>query len=56
MGVYICSDEETSKLLKLDMARFLIRMKSSMVLNQVINVEINEHVYRIKMVEDMHGP
>lgn len=40
----------------MDVARFLVRTKYSLMLNETINVEINDHVYRIKMVEDMHGP
>lgn len=41
---------------RMDVARFMIRTNFSWVLNQSINVEVNDHVYEIKLVEDMHGP
>lgn len=56
IGKIICLDEETHKRTRMDVARILVRTKYSLVLNQTFNVEINDKVYSIKMVEDMHGP
>lgn len=56
VGTYVCLDDETRDNSRMDVARFLIRTKSSLVLNESINVEVNDHVYGIKLVEDMHVP
>lgn len=55
-GECMCSDEETEKHMKLDVSRLLIRTKYSMVLHETMNVEVNDKIYRIKLLEDMHGP
>lgn len=54
--MYVCSDDETREQVKMDVARFLVRTKYSMVLNETFNMEINDNIYRIKMVDDMHEP
>lgn len=56
VGVYVCSDEETEENTKLDVVRFLIRTKYLINLNESITVGVNENVYNIKLVKDMHGP
>ncbi|XP_058761119.1 uncharacterized protein LOC131634461 [Vicia villosa] len=56
VGIYVCSDDETREHKRMDVARFLVRTKYSLVLNETINVEINDQVYQIKLVKDMHGP
>lgn len=55
VGAFVYLKEETRNHKRLDFSRFLIRKKSSMVLNESVNVEINEHIYGLKLVEDMHG-
>lgn len=40
----------------MDVTRFLVRTKYSMVLIETLNMEINDNIYRIKMVDDMHEP
>lgn len=35
---------------------FKIRRKNYMVFNETFNVKINEEVFRIKIMEDSHGP
>lgn len=55
-GSYICSDEATLKRDCMDVARFLVRTKCSIVLNESFSVQINDEVFRIKMVEDYHAP
>lgn len=52
----ICCDDETDKQQNLNVARYLIKTKFAMNLNEVFNVKINEKIYRIKLVEDFHGP
>lgn len=42
--------------MKLDVARILVRTKYNLVLNEIFNVDINDNIYRVKLVEDMHGP
>lgn len=56
VGVFEREDDETKNLKRMDMARFLVRTKYSLVINETVNIEINNHVYSIKLVEDMHGP
>lgn len=56
VGTFVCYDVETQEHKRLDVAPFLIRTKSSMVFNESLNLEVNEHVYESKLVEDMHGP
>lgn len=42
--------------LNMDVVRILARTKYSMGLNEAFNIEIHNNVYRVKIVEDMHGP
>ncbi|KAI5438061.1 hypothetical protein KIW84_023976 [Lathyrus oleraceus] len=56
VGEFICCDEETEKHKNLDVARFLIKTKYSLNLNETFNVDVNNRIYRVKLVEDMHGP
>lgn len=49
-------DKETRTHKRVEVARFMIRTKYSLVLNETINIYINDHIYCIKLVEDMHGP
>lgn len=48
-------DQETM-VRNIDVARFLIRTKYSMVLNESINIGVNDNAYSIKLVKDVHGP
>lgn len=41
---------------RMDVSRIQVRTKYSMNLNQIYNVDINDNVYRIKVVEDEYGP
>lgn len=52
---FICCDDETDKQQNLNVARYLIKTKFAVNLNEVFNVKINK-IYRIKLVEDFHGP
>lgn len=49
-------DDETRDLVRMDVARFQIKTKYSMVLNEAFKLEVNDHVYNVKLVEDVHGP
>lgn len=52
----MCSNDNTRNKSYMDVARILVRTKSSIVLNDVFNVKINDDAFRIKEVEDLHGP
>ncbi|XP_058758209.1 uncharacterized protein LOC131631431 [Vicia villosa] len=56
IGVYVCSDTETTKQSNMDIARILVRTKFCMVLNETYSISINNIVYNIEVVEDSHGP
>ncbi|XP_058783008.1 uncharacterized protein LOC131657654 [Vicia villosa] len=56
VGVFICADDDTIKQRSFDVARILIRTKYCLVLNETYNISINDNVFRIKVVEDNHGP
>lgn len=43
------------KLISMDVARILVRIKYSSYLNENFNMEINNNIFNIKLVEDMHG-
>lgn len=40
----------------MDVARILVRTKRILVLNEAFNVKINGDVFRLKVIEDSHGP
>lgn len=52
----MCYDEETDNHMKSDIAIFFIKTRYSMNLNETFNVDVNNKIYRVKLVEDMHGP
>lgn len=51
---YMCCDDVTRDQIKMDVAKVIVRTKCSMVLNDIINVKINEVLFRLKIVEDSH--
>lgn len=53
---YVCADDNTSKRDCMDLARFIVRTKCAVVLNETFNIPINDVTFRIKMTEDTHGP
>lgn len=55
LGIYICNDDNTSKGNKMDVARLMIRARCATVINEVINIKVNENMFRIKMMEEAHG-
>lgn len=56
VGHFVCSDEDTLKLKSLDVARILVRTKYCLVLNETYNMTINDVIFNIKVVEDVHVP
>lgn len=56
VGTFVCMDQESNERKKMDVARFLIRTKYYMILNESINIGVNDNTYSIKLVEYMHGP
>lgn len=54
--MYICSDEETRMQTSMDVAKILVKTKYCLVLNETFNVEVNNNVFKIKLVEYSYGP
>lgn len=46
----VCSDDETRSQHKMDVARIMVKMKYTIVLNEAFNVAVNKEVFRIKLV------
>lgn len=38
LGIYICSDDNTSRGIRMDVARFIIRTSCALVINEVMNI------------------
>lgn len=55
-GVFICVADDTSKHLKFDVARILIRTKFNDILEKSFNMEIQGINFKIKIVEESFGP
>lgn len=55
VDIYTCSDEETHKHVKFNVARILVRTKHNLVFNQTINIGVNGETYSINMEEDSQG-
>ncbi|CAL5211658.1 unnamed protein product [Lathyrus oleraceus] len=53
---HVCFNDNTIIQINMDVARFMVRTKSSMVLNEAFNVHVNDEVFMLKLVEDSHGP
>lgn len=56
VGVYICSDEDTLNQTKMDVARIMVRTKQSNVLTIIVNIQIRNINFSIKVIEDSYGP
>lgn len=56
VGKFICADENTSKGVCMNVARFMVKTKCALVLNETFNVLVNDVTFRIKMTEDTHCP
>ncbi|XP_058775601.1 uncharacterized protein LOC131649870 [Vicia villosa] len=56
VGSYICAYEQTLKAINMDVERFMVRTWCSRVLNEVVKVHIDGVLFKIKIVEDLHGP
>lgn len=50
VGMFICSDDNTMKLECMDVARFLVRTRCTLTLNETFKIKINEEVF-IKVVK-----
>lgn len=55
LRAYLCDDDNTKSRSKMDIARLLVRMEHSMVLNKDIEAKINELSLNIKLVDDSQG-
>lgn len=56
VGKFVCADENTYKGVCLYVARFMVKTKCAVVLNETFNVLFNFVSFRIKMMEDTHAP
>ncbi|CAI8594473.1 unnamed protein product [Vicia faba] len=56
VGKYVCCDENTLNSANMDITRILVRTTCCLVLNESFNVLIDDIVFRIKMLDDSHGP
>lgn len=54
-GKLVYLDKETNKQKNMDVVHILVRTKYSFDLNENFNVEINNNIFNVKLVEDMHG-
>lgn len=52
----MCCDESTLNVEHMDIARILVRTTCVNVLNEFFSVCINGVIFRIKLIEDTHGP
>lgn len=53
LGHYICGDDNTSRRSKMDVARLMIQTRCVVLINEVINVEVDGVLFRIKMIEEV---
>lgn len=52
LGKYMCLDDNTKNQISMGASRFMVRTKYILVFNETFNVQINDEVFRIKVVED----
>lgn len=55
IGIYVCCDESTLNRVNMDITPILVRTNFTVVLDDAFNVNIDDKVFRIKMVEDSYG-
>jgi hypothetical protein len=55
-GIFMNTDEVTSKKLSLDVARLLIRTSCQFAVNEFLDVKINGEVFHLRIIEDSYGP
>lgn len=56
VGSFIRSNDETRNQWKMDVAGFFIRTSCAANINESFNFRINGSMFRLKLVNDMHGP
>lgn len=55
VGKYICCEESTCDQSRMDVASVMVRTNIGMLINESFNVNINNVLFRIRMVEDTQG-
>ncbi|MCI08209.1 hypothetical protein A2U01_0029284, partial [Trifolium medium] len=55
-GEFINEDEGTLKGTTMDVARILIRTEEQKVVDEIVEVEINNEIFRLRIIEDFYGP
>jgi hypothetical protein len=55
-GVFLNSDDGTSKKITMDVARLLIRTSCQNPVNEFFDVLVNGEIFRLRVLEDSYGP
>jgi hypothetical protein len=55
-GVFLNSDDGTSKKITMDVARLLIRTSCQNPVNEFFDVMVNGEIFRLRVLEDSYGP
>lgn len=55
VGVFMCVEYDVREKAKMDADRIMVRTRRSMVLINILNVNINGVFLKLEMVEDSHG-
>lgn len=55
LGIYVCSDYNISREVRMDVARIMIRTRCASVINEVLNILTNDKMFRIRMMEEAQG-
>ncbi|GAU47211.1 hypothetical protein TSUD_403520 [Trifolium subterraneum] len=53
---FINEDEGTLKRITLDVARIMIRTEEQKVVDEIVEVKINNEIFRLRIIEDSYGP
>ncbi|KAI5415817.1 hypothetical protein KIW84_041021 [Lathyrus oleraceus] len=56
IGKYVCCDDNTSDLSKMDVASIMVRITYGIFINEVFKVNINEALFRVRVVEETLSP
>jgi hypothetical protein len=55
-GIFMNTDDVTSKKLSMDVARVMIRSSCQIVVDEFLDVKINGDIFHVRVLEDSYGP
>ena len=55
LGIYVCSDDYTSRGVRMDVARIMTKTRCALEINEVLNILINNKLFIIKLMEEAPG-